>query len=58
MLKVTEYTLRIDKLKEKVREAFDKANIDIRIKDNKSNTIRLVFVMNNLYLRQILMRNP
>lgn len=44
MLKITEYTKRIDDLKAKAREALISSGVEIRYHDNKSDPIRLVFV--------------
>ena len=44
MLKITEFTKRIDDLKAKAREALISSGVEIRYHDNKSDPIRLVFV--------------
>ena len=44
MLQITEYTRKISELKEKANESLAKAKVDIQIRDDRTSTIRLVFV--------------
>lgn len=43
MFRIAEYAQRSAQLKEKVQEALLSAGVDFRVKDNKQNSIRLVF---------------
>ena len=43
MFKIAEFAQRINVLKEKTRAALTTAGVDIQNRDNKSETIRLVF---------------